>query len=64
MATNNVIDTLDSMEDAGGIVDSALIGLMKDALRAWRKELENGADYDTMIVTGGGSRRSFRHFYP
>jgi hypothetical protein len=27
--------------------------LMKDALRAWQEELAGGADYDTVIVTGG-----------
>jgi hypothetical protein len=41
-------------DDVSDIVDGALIGLMKDALRVWQEELEGGADYDTVIVTGGG----------
>lgn len=36
------------------IVDGALVTLMKDALRVWREDLGNGADYDTVIITGGG----------
>jgi hypothetical protein len=41
-------------ESVQDIVDSALIGLMKDALRLWVEELGSGVDYDTVIITGGG----------
>ena len=41
-------------DDVSGIVDAALIGLMKDALRAWNEDLGSGADYDTVIISGGG----------
>lgn len=41
-------------EDVSDVVDSALVGLMKDALRVWNEELNGGVDYDTVIITGGG----------
>lgn len=41
-------------ESVQDIVDNALIGLMKDALRAWNEELGGGVDYDTVIISGGG----------
>jgi len=41
-------------ETVQDIVDAALIGLMKDALRIWQEELSGGVDYDTVIITGGG----------
>jgi hypothetical protein len=43
-----------SPEDVSDIVDAALVGLMKDALRMWQEELGSGADFDTVIITGGG----------
>jgi hypothetical protein len=42
---------LESVQD---LVDGALVGLMKDALRAWNEELSGGADFDTVIISGGG----------
>lgn len=36
------------------IVDGALVRLMKDALGVWREDLNSGADFDTVIITGGG----------
>ncbi|MCC6904850.1 MAG: ParM/StbA family protein [Anaerolineae bacterium] len=41
-------------DDVSTIVDTALVSLMKDALRVWQEELGSGADYDTVIVSGGG----------
>jgi hypothetical protein len=36
------------------IVEGALTGLMKDALRIWQEDLGSGVDYDTVIIGGGG----------
>jgi hypothetical protein len=36
------------------VVDGAMVKLMKDALSVWREELGSGADFDTVIITGGG----------
>lgn len=41
-------------EDVGDIVDRALIQLMKDAHKVWNEDLSHGADYDIVIITGGG----------
>lgn len=41
-------------ESVKDVVDSALVSLMKDALRIWREDLGSGADFDTVIITGGG----------
>lgn len=41
-------------EDVSDIVQGALTGLMKDALRIWQEDLGSGADYDTVIIGGGG----------
>lgn len=41
-------------ESVQDIVDTAMVGLMKDALRAWNEELRGGADIDTVIISGGG----------
>jgi hypothetical protein len=41
-------------DDVSNVVDAALVSLMKDALRAWQEELDGGADYDTVIISGGG----------
>lgn len=36
------------------IVEAAAIKLMKDALQIWQRDLGSGADYQTVIITGGG----------
>jgi hypothetical protein len=41
-------------ESVQDIVDAALVGLMKGALRVWNEELGSGADIDTVIISGGG----------
>jgi actin-like protein len=40
--------------DVNDIVQDAVVGLVKDALRIWREDLNSGADYDTVMITGGG----------
>jgi hypothetical protein len=41
-------------ESVQHIVDNALMGLLNDARRVWLEDLDNGVDYDTVIITGGG----------
>ncbi len=41
-------------EDVSDIVDGAVVRLVKDCLRIWREDLGSGADYDTVVITGGG----------
>lgn len=41
-------------EDVSGVVDAAMLNLMRDALRVWQEDLSRGVDYDTVIISGGG----------
>lgn len=40
--------------DVSDVVDGALAILMKDALRVWNEELDSGAFFDAVVITGGG----------
>ena len=40
--------------DVSGIVDSAMVSLMQDALRIWNEDLGAGVDFDSVIILGGG----------